>query len=592
MNLHCYYSYTCLAVPSFLALLLVSISKENGQHVNAFTASLRTTIPFSYWNKVTTGTTATNNYGTQLHSTSSSNRQPRQKQQQPRRNEKGRGKRTPPSNNRASSSSPPQRKQTTIEKANQEYKEKRLTKRMIRQFQLLEKTMDEMKDSDKEGSTDGDEDGDDDVGAKSSSNNLQRQCDQLLGICAAANEWTKYQQVLDIMNDNPVVSYQHSSFYTSLRECYSNGNGLASIQIFEAIEKENKDIQITTQDIDLIIGALCKTNYNNGLWEKAVEIIHYAADNYDQINGNTDTTNTSKGSTAASTSTRTSTVSGGIRIESYNNVLIKMEHDKEWEEAMKLLSLMEKEDEQQQEGGRRHPSPNLATYHAVLSVLIADHQLDKATNLLLSLSSPTSKVQPSMYTFEMVMSALTAPTSSRNRNYKNNSNNEHYKQAIELLNTMNELKYIQNVPIELHNRVISSCIKARQTQSALSIFQNMRNSNSNAQQPDIVTYNSLISGCASAGLTKEAFQLFNEIRNRKVRSGGTGQKKEQDGTNQNQNDDDSNLVKPDVITYTNTVRACGRAKNAKKALLLLDDAKKQLIPLDVFIYTAVIDGKS
>lgn len=38
-------------------------------------------------------------------------------------------------------------------------------------------------------------------------------------------------------------------------------------------------------------------------------------------------------------------------------------------------------------------------------------------------------------------------------------------------------------------------------------------------------------------------------------------------------------------------RACAREKMSKKAIQLLQDAKRSGMPLDAFIYTATIDGE-
>lgn len=392
--------------------------------------------------------------------------------------------------------------QTSIEKANETYKEKRLKERMDR---LLRKVQ-MISDSDR--------------GEKAaSSSSIQKLCDELLGICAASDQWTIFEDVIEIMKQRN-ISLQASSFRSCLRECDAAGNGSSSSRIFEMMQSQNNSLE--TGDIDLIIGALCKQNEDGESWRKALVIIGYAADNNENMNGK------------------------GVKIESYNAILSNMEHGKHWEDAMSLLAVMEDED-------IRHPYPNIATYHAVLNVLIASNQLETASNLLLSLSEPKQDYipKPSTYTFEIVLAALT----------RNDHRGSNYKQAISVLETM--ISLCIPVPVEMYNRVISSCAKAKKANLAIDIFSKMKGKK---VIPDAVTYNTLISACANEGMTDEALKLFNECR--------------KEGNCQ-----------PDVITYTNTIRACGSARMSKKALNLLVDAKKNSIPLDVFIYTALIDGK-
>ena len=447
---------------------------------------------------------------------------------------------------------------------NQSYKEKRLQERMNKLFHKLQSTTLKSKSQ------------------QSNSSLIQKQCDELLGICAASNDWKTFEDVrTNIMQKLYNIHHMKaSSFRSCLRECYATGNGNSSIRIFEMIRKQNYNEVVATddsydnivlegEDIDLIIGALCKehtantmtttSRYNNNnnnnndksAWKKALEIIHYAAEHHKDIHGNK------------------------VKVESYNQVLSTMEHGKHWEEAISLLHLMEGNNgrnisrRNDLENDYYHPSPNLATYHAVLNVLIASNQLEQSSSLLLSLSNHhlqqsqkqavqdyntgivMNKPKPSTYTFEIVISALT-----RNDHYGRN-----YLHVKSLLDAMISLDVI--VPIEIFNRVISSCAKARKTNDAMDIFTQLK---SKKVQPDTVTYNSLISACAYEGWTKDALALFNECRN-------------------------ENRCQPDVITYTNMIRACGKGKMVKKALKLLADAKKESIPLDVFIYTALIDGK-
>ena len=453
-------------------------------------------------------------------------------------------------NSNINKKNPTGRKQTKIEKANEEYKIKRLQQRMGKLYRKLQRRNqnidNEIIDFDL----------------------MQREFDQLLGICVAANDWIKYDAVItEFMtpddDDNDTIDHprsirvQENTYRSCLRECYSVGNGISSLKVLEMMQSQNMTLQ--GNDVDWIVGSLCKQNeFNNNninnndcdndsdnlvLWKKALDTLHFAANHAEKMEGNE------------------------VNIQSYNNVISSMENGKDWEDALSLLNVMEEEDsnlksqETNDNSRRRHPSPNISTYHTVMNVFIASNQLEKAASLLLSMSQQHEKTaestnnakkpKPSTYTFDIVFSALTI----------NDRRGIYYKQAVELLDGMINLNI--PIPIEMFNRVISSCAKAKQMKTAMHVFSKMKQQR---VQPDTVTYNSLISACANQGLTDEAFKLLNECKRQEN-------------------------CQPDVITYTNTIRACGRSRMSKNALKLLADAKAESIPLDVFLYTALIDGK-
>lgn len=400
------------------------------------------------------------------------------------------------------------RKLTSIEKANQDYKAKRLRERFDRQWKLIESKI------------------------KANEPISQRLCDEALSLCTAANEWDMYNYIVENLMEGQQqhhdLSMLPSTYRACLKECFAVGNGQSAIRIFQSMgtsDAKKKIVDWEGRDFDHVLGAICKHDYGYDVpWEIVFGIIEVAADHYQRINKDCD-----------------------IKVETYNHVFSRMEgNEKLWDEALQLLSKMDDTPNNVQ----LHPKPNLATYHATLNVLISSNQLDKAMKLLLSLQGD-KQPKPSTYTFEIVLSALT----------KNDYRGAKYKQAMQIIQSMISLNI--PVPIEMYNRVISSCAKAKKATDAMALFRKMKE---RRVQPDTVTYNSLISACAKEGLSKDAFRLFEECRN-------------------------SDNVQPDVITYTSAIRACGKSRMSKRALKLLSDAKRDSIPLDVFLYTAVIDGK-
>lgn len=228
-----------------------------------------------------------------------------------------------------------------------------------------------------------------------------------------------------------------------------------------------------------------------------------------------------------------------IRTDAYNEIIHCMGEDSRWEDALDLLTLME-------EGTGFHALPNLATYDRILESLTSNNQIEAATDQVLSMAE-RSTIRPTVYSFEIVLSSIL-----RNRGRVD------LKRALNLVDKMHECKIA--APTVLYNRIISACAKAKQLEAASDIFYKMKDQNI---APDTVTYNSLISAAANAGRTNAALRIFDMCR----KDTGT-----------------------DIITYTNTIRACAKSKMSKKAIQLLENAKRNNMQMDAFIYTAAIDG--
>ena len=289
----------------------------------------------------------------------------------------------------------------------------------------------------------------------------QRTCDNLMALSAATDEWETYEMVLNAM-DKMDLSAGKTTYRTILKECYSNGNGLASLKVLENM-KADPSVNPDQEDLRLAIIALTRNNkYKPGLWTKALQLIHVAAAAIEngEIAGD------------------------AIGVDAYNGVLQCMGDDKRWEDAFELLWLM-------QEGSGFHAVPNLATYDRVLNALVSSSQTEAAADLLLSMSE-LPYATPTIYSYEIVLQALLKPRGRVN-----------WKRAVELLDSMQELKIVP--PTVLFNRVIAACAKARELEAASDVFYKMKAQN---VAPDTVTYNSLISAAANTGRSNAALRLF------------------------------------------------------------------------------------
>ena len=311
----------------------------------------------------------------------------------------------------------------------------------------------------------------------------QTTCDNLLAICAASNQWDNYAMIVTKMKEQD-LSPEKSTYRTILKECFSNGNGIGALKVLDEMQLQSHKIKPDQEDLGLAIMALCRNNkYENGLWKKALQLIHLAAAAIEQ------------GDMEGS----------ALSVDAYNEVLQCMEGDKRWEDGLELLGTME-------EGTGFHALPNLATYDRVLNTLIAASQVEAAVELLLSMKE--RQVTPTIYSYEIVMSAL---LKKRERGRVN------WQKSVELLDSMQEQKVA--VPTVMYNRVISACGKARGgLGAARDIFLKMK---ALKVPRDTVTYNALISAAGNNGHTKDALTLFDLC-------------KEDTGV--------------DIITYTETIR--------------------------------------
>jgi pentatricopeptide repeat protein len=285
----------------------------------------------------------------------------------------------------------------------------------------------------------------------------------LLALSAAIEEWDVFKTVQDSMQTYGFASDDKNTYRTILKECMSNGNGIAALKVLEEMKSQSNYIKPCQEDLKLTIIALCRQNkYSPGLWKKAMQLIYFAAAGLEkgELEGDP------------------------ISVEAYNQLMYCLGDDSRWEDVLELLGMME-------DNSGLHPPPTLATYDRALSALISSNRVDVATDLLLSMAE-SKNIVPTIYSYENVLSAILRQQSRTN-----------WKSAIKLIDSMQELKIL--APTVLFNRVISACAKARELKAASDVFQKMKAQNIPA---DTVTYNSLIAAAANTGRANAALRLF------------------------------------------------------------------------------------
>jgi len=403
-------------------------------------------------------------------------------------------------------------------------------------------------------------------------------------------------------------SRKRKSSSSSSSSSKRNGNGNKN----NIINDDDDDPRPTAQDVGMVVRALCRQDrYDGGQsWNLARKILlDYATNCQDQDDQN-------QSDDQKDDQDQNHQI---VPVEAYNDVLSSMEGRGGQRETMELLRLMENgmrynnnhnhNHNNNHPKRRYHPLPTLSSYHNVLHVLGSGGRngVEIALNLLLSMTKDDTItiVEPTADTYELVMSMILRKENQyMNNNMNNNSINNNYKQmkkrtsyskqrnnaefqwkgAIQILETMANRNVTATTV--MYNRAISACANAREVRHAMSLISKMKDAK---VPPDTVTYNSLISACAAVGQWKNALRLLDECEN------SNNNNNNNHNNNNNNNNNNRHNVRPDIITYTNAMKACARGKVPTRALALLEAVKKKKnLKLDAYVYTTVIDacGKS
>ena len=186
--------------------------------------------------------------------------------------------------------------------------------------------------------------------------------------------------------------------------------------------------------------------------------------------------------------------------------------------------------------------------YCTLQACVNEGYVLKAYDLL---QNNTLTAQPTMEMYNLVINSL-----CKERKY--------WRKSIHLLDQIpcGDTDKI----LKMHNTIISTCSTMKDAKSALQLLKSLKSQDN--IHPDVISYNSVMNACIKAPhFSKQALKTFDEML--------------MDG-----------VVSPDVITYTCAIRACTQTKSIKRALSLFQVAKDKGLPLDVHIYTAIINACS
>ena len=362
------------------------------------------------------------------------------------------------------------------------------------------------------------------------------------------------------------LSQTRSSYRACLEQCSRANNGASAQEILRAMEQAG--VRPDGDDVTLAVKTMCR----GGRWRNAralllrsgaedlVQVSSAASKGSDGKIGGANNDGVIAAADDAASAPEDGDTSNIISVDAYNAVMSAMKEEKQWKEALKLLSLMERGNGSNDKGSsggiaktknktvddvdRVHPRPTLVTYHHALEACASSAESEQAVTLLMSMRDKGA--EPTSHTFDLVVRGLLKRSQ--------------WRRALQLLELMEKWEIPQSTRI--YNIIISACAKAREVGQAMALLQKMRTLNI---KPDVVTFNALLSACASAGRWKDSMSLLQQCQ----REPG---------------------VDPDIITYTNAIRACARARKYKDAVELLQVLQDLGLEPDVYAYTAAIDA--
>lgn len=316
----------------------------------------------------------------------------------------------------------------------------------------------------------------------------QAECDNMLALCVASDEWDYVLDVLEIYKHQNLKQIR-SSYTRCLQLCFESGNGESAKEILKAMSAAK--IQPEPSDIALTVVAICRNNIEKrGYWRKALAVIK-------QQTSSTMVTRVAPAKSKSSSSQskkkgnkeKNTSVASIIPVQAYGTILECIKEEGNWKEAVRLLRMMEETKSTTASTMMQHPAPELSTYRAAIECCVNANQPEQAVQVLFSMKN--RGVQPSSYTFELIISGL--------------SKRLQWRRAMQLLDTMTTMDIPKTVVT--YNSVIGACARAKEVGMAKNLLSKMKKE---GIRPNEVSFNSVIGACASTSRWKDALSLLDQ----------------------------------------------------------------------------------
>ena len=194
--------------------------------------------------------------------------------------------------------------------------------------------------------------------------------------------------------------------------------------------------------------------------------------------------------------------------------------------------------------------PNLITFNTIIDAFIRNKNTEKAFKIFNDMTN--NNIIPDNFTLSTL--------------FKGISKAEHYKYLVEGVNIIN--KNIYPIDIILINVLLDACIKLKDKENFIEIFENIINKKYKNVTPDLITYNTFIKGCSK-------FKLYNKVET---------------AFNHLINNSSENNITPNDVTFNSLIDVYVSQKNMDKVLQTVNLMQKYKIFPDNYTYTTIIKG--
>ena len=194
--------------------------------------------------------------------------------------------------------------------------------------------------------------------------------------------------------------------------------------------------------------------------------------------------------------------------------------------------------------------PNLITYNTIIDAFIRNKNIQKAFSIFDDMIK--NDIKPDNFTLSTLFKGITSQ--------------EHYKYLIQGIDIVK--KNLYPVDIILVNVLLDACIKLKDQNNFVELFENIINCNYKNITPDLITYNTFIKGCSKFKLYSKVDNAFNHLV---------------------KNSEKFNIF-PNDVTFNSLIDVYVSQKDMNKVFNTVNLMQKFNIKPDNYTYTTIIKG--
>ena len=194
--------------------------------------------------------------------------------------------------------------------------------------------------------------------------------------------------------------------------------------------------------------------------------------------------------------------------------------------------------------------PNLITYNTIIDAFIRNKNIQKAFSIFDDMIK--NDIKPDNFTLSTLFKGITSQ--------------EHYKYLLQGIDIVK--KNLYSVDIILVNVLLDACIKLKDQNNFVDLFENIINCNYKNITPDLITYNTFIKGCSKFKLYSKVDNAFNNLV---------------------KNSEKFNIF-PNDVTFNSLIDVYVSQKDMNKVFSTVNLMQKFNIKPDNYTYTTIIKG--